>query len=395
MVKTLQLDEEKLEAVRVVLAGLGRPWTPQDVADALKDVGMVVSDAAVLLTVEELKRTSMGVGRLEPLLELPGLTDIIVDGPGRVLVDCGHGLRATEVKFDSDAQVRQLAVRLAASVGRRLDDSSPYADARLVDGIRFHAVLSPISAPGTCISLRVPARAGFTLENWVENGSISHATAELLGRIVSKKVAFLISGGTGSGKTTLLAGLLGIVPQNERILIVEDSRELEPEHDFCVRLESRPANSEGAGAVTMTDLVRQALRMRPDRVVVGEIRGAELCDLLRALNTGHEGGCGTVHANSAVDVPARLEALAALGGLSRQACNSQVASAIQVVIHVKRLASGRRQVAQIGLLRPRQDGMVEVVPALEAEASDPSRLKPRAAYAQLVELLDLPRVAAT
>lgn len=388
MINLNQLDEEKLESIRIILAGLGRQWTPQDVADALKDIGMVVSDAAVLLTVEALRRTSVGAGQLEPLLGIPGLTDVIVDGARRVLIDRGRGLEVADVKFDTDAQVRQLAVRLAASAGRRLDDSSPYVDARLASGIRFHAVLSPIADPGTCISLRLPAKAGFTLDQWVANGSMSAQTADLLRAMIDKKVAFLISGGTGSGKTTLLAGLLGELPENERLLIVEDSRELEPAHDFCVRLESRPANSEGAGEVTMTDLVKQALRMRPDRVVVGEIRGAELCDLLRAMNTGHEGGCGTVHANSAVDVPARLEALAALGGLSRAACHAQVASAIQVVVHVKRLASGRRQVGQIGLLKPRTDGLVQVIPALEASRGESTKMVAKEAYPELVGLLE-------
>ena len=174
--------------------------------------------------------------------------------------------------------------------------------ARLADGTRLHAVLSTIADPGTCLSLRVPAQRSFAIADWVVNGSITEPMAALLRALMASRAAFLVSGGTGSGKTTLLAGLLGLVPAGQRLLIVEDSRELAPDHPHCVRLECRAPNSEGAGAITMTDLVRQALRMRPDRLVLGEVRGGELCDLLTALNTGHEGGCGTVHANSVRDV---------------------------------------------------------------------------------------------
>jgi pilus assembly protein CpaF len=181
---------------------------------------------------------------------------------------------------------------------------------------------------------------------------------------MAARTAFLVSGGTGSGKTTLLASLLGLVPAHERIIVVEDSRELNPDHPHCIRLEARVANAEGAGAVTLTQLVRQALRMRPDRLVVGEVRGAELVDLLIALNTGHEGGCGTVHANAAATVPARLEALAALGGLGREAAHSQIAAAVSVVVHVAR-DEGRRRVGEVAVLRRAADGLVVTEAALE------------------------------
>ena len=213
--------------------------------------------------------------------------------------------------------------------------------------------------PGTCISLRVPAPRSFSLEDCVRSGSVTAGGAELLRRIMAGRLAFLVSGGTGSGKTTLLAALLALVPVDERILIVEDSRELAPKHPHVVRLEARPPNAEGAGAITLTDLVRQSLRMRPDRLVVGEVRGAEICDMLLALNTGHEGGCGTVHANSAEDVPARLEALAALGGLPRSALHAQLASALHAVVHVIRDAAGRRRVSQVStLVRDPGSGLV-------------------------------------
>jgi pilus assembly protein CpaF len=189
------------------------------------------------------------------------------------------------------------------------------------------------------------------------------ALADLLRAMILAKVAFLVSGGTGSGKTTLLGALLAEVPADQRIVIVEDSRELLPHHPHCVRMEARHANSEGAGAITLTDLVRQALRMRPDRLVLGEVRGPELTDLLIAMNTGHEGGCGTIHANSALDVPARLEALAALAGMSRDACHAQAASALQVIVSLRRRSDGRRMVEQLGVVA-RNGPLIEVVPAI-------------------------------
>jgi len=352
------------EAVRTRIASLGREPDATDIADALRWCGHVVSDEHVLAVSEALRRDSVGAGPLDALLQLPGVTDVLVNGAGDVYVDTGDGLRTTSVRFSSDDEVRRLAVRLAASVGRRLDDASPFVDARMVDGTRVHAILGTLVDVGTCVSLRIPARTRLTLDDWVASGTCHPVVAEVLERLVAARTAFLVSGGTGSGKTTLLASLLGLVPAHERILVVEDSRELNPDHAHCVRLEARVANAEGAGAVTMTQLVRQALRMRPDRLVVGEVRGAELVDLLIALNTGHEGGCGTVHANAAATVPARLEALAALGGLGREAAHSQIAAAVSVVVHVTREA-GRRRVGEVAVLSRGADGLVVSRAALE------------------------------
>ena len=349
---------DDLEPIRLRLAVLGRSHTPVDVAAAMRAEGFIVSDAAVWETVESLRRNSVGAGPLESLLHEPGVTDVLVNGPDQVFVDRGSGLEAAGVHFQDDHEVRRLAQRLAASVGRRLDDAVPFVDARLADGSRVHAVLGTVASPGTCISLRVPAQRTFSLADCVASGSLSADAADLLSRVISAKLAFLISGGTGSGKTTLLAALLALVPPHERIVVVEDSRELAPRHPHLVRMEGRPANAELAGAITLTDLVRQSLRMRPDRLVVGEVRGPEICDLLTAMNTGHEGGCGTVHANSAADVPARLEALAALGGLSREALHAQVASALHAVIHIVRDDRGRRRVSEIAVLVRERDGLV-------------------------------------
>jgi pilus assembly protein CpaF len=346
---TLDVEDMALDLVRDRLAGLGRQYTPVDVATAMRAEGLVVSDSAVLDTVESLRRHSVGAGPLEPLLREPGVTDVLVNGADRVFVDRGVGLELTDIRFRHEGDVRRLAQRLAASVGRRLDDAMPFVDARLADGSRVHAVLGTLASPGTCISLRVPAHRGFSLEDCVASGSLTPGAAQLLSRMIEAKMAFLISGGTGSGKTTLLAALLALVPPDERIVIVEDSRELAPNHPHVVRIEGRPANTELAGAVTLTDLVRQSLRMRPDRLVVGEVRGAEICDLLTAMNTGHEGGCGTVHANSTTDIPARLEALASLGGLPRTALHAQLASALDAVVHIARDDSGMRRVAEISI----------------------------------------------
>jgi pilus assembly protein CpaF len=346
---SLDVEHIALDLVRDRLAGLGRQYTPADVATAMRAEGLVVSDSAVLDTVESLRRNSIGAGPLEPLLRQPGVTDVLVNGPDQVFVDRGAGLELTELRFPCEGDVRRLAQRLAASVGRRLDDAMPFVDARLTDGSRVHAVLGTLASPGTCISLRVPADRSFSLEDCVASGSVTPGAVQLLARLIEAKLAFLISGGTGSGKTTLLAALLALVPPHERIVIVEDSRELAPNHPHVVRIEGRPANTELAGAITLTDLVRQSLRMRPDRLVVGEVRGAEICDLLTAMNTGHEGGCGTVHANSTADIPARLEALASLGGLPRAALNAQLASALDAVVHVARDNSGLRRVAEISI----------------------------------------------
>jgi pilus assembly protein CpaF len=359
------MREVELEAVRDYLGRHGQQPGPVEVGAALRSLGLLVSDATVMHGVAALRRDSVGAGALEPLLHQPGVTDVLVNAPDQVYVDRGTGLEPAGIAFGDEAEVRRLAVRLAATVGRRLDDGSPFVDARLPNGVRVHAVLGCVADTGTCLSLRVPNRQRLSLADWVASGSLSDRAAGLLERLVVRRRAFLISGGTGSGKTTLLAALLSLVPHTERIVIAEDSRELQPDHPHCVRLESRPANAEGSGAITLTDLVRQALRMRPDRLVVGEVRGAELADLLSALNTGHEGGCGTVHANSAADVPARLEALGALGGLTRDALHAQLAAALQVLVHVRRLPDGRRWLDELRLVVPDADsGRCRTVPAV-------------------------------
>ena len=343
-------DPALLARVRQVLADGGVDPTPAHVAEALRIEGRLLGDKAILDVVDTLRREAGGAGPLQPLLEDPALTDVLVNGHRQVFVDRGDGLSAVTSPFPDEESVRRLAQRLAAAAGRRLDDASPWVDVRLDDGTRLHAVLAPIARPGTALSLRVPARLGLTLAQLAERGTLTDLGIGLLCDLVAARVPFLVTGGTGSGKTTLLSALLGAVAPDERIVIVEDASELRPEHPHVVALEGRPVNVEGAGAVVLRDLIRQALRMRPDRVVVGEVRGGEVVDLLAALNTGHDGGCGTLHANSPTDVPARLEALGVAAGLPREAVHSQVAAALRVVLHVARDPTGRRRLREIAVL---------------------------------------------
>ena len=355
---------EVLAGVRDRLAREPGELTPHRVAEALRETGRPVGDATVLAVYETLRRDVVGAGPLEPLLRVPGVTDVVVNGADAVYLDRGAGLEATAVRFSDEAAVRRLAQRLAAGGGRRLDDAAPYADVRLSDGTRFHAVLAPVSRPGTLISLRVPRTRAFSLADLVAAGTLTDRTAELVAALVRSRVAFLVSGGTGSGKTTLLAALLSLVDPAERIILVEDSSELRPDHPHVVGLEARPPNVEGTGAIELRTLVRQALRMRPDRLVVGEVRGGEVVDLLAALNTGHEGGCGTLHANSASDVPARVEALALAAGLDRAAAHSQLASGVSAVLHLSRSREGDRRLSEIAVPRRGPDGFVALVPAV-------------------------------
>jgi pilus assembly protein CpaF len=360
----MNVPGELLERVRGTLAAQGSEPTPARVAAALRADGEVFGDSTVLAVVEELRRESLGAGPLDGLLAEPGITDILVNGPNEVYIDRGAGLERIHLRTGDEPAVRRLATRLAAAAGRRLDDATPYVDVRLPDGTRFHAVLSPVAAPGTCLSLRVPSRKVFGLEDLVAAGTLPAAGVPVLRDLLDARLAFLVSGGTGSGKTTLLNSLLSLVDTSERLVVVEDASELRPDHPHVIRLEARSANVEGSGEITLRELVRQALRMRPDRLVVGEVRGAEVVDLLGALNTGHEGGCGTVHANSASDVPARLEALGALAGLGRAAVHSQVASALHAVIHLTRGRDGVRRVAEIRVITRSTDGQVLTLPAV-------------------------------
>ena len=374
-----------VDEVRDRLAREPGPLTPHRVAEALRASGKPVGDATVLEVHETLRRDVVGAGPLEPLLRLDGVTDVLVNGPGQVYVDRGEGLEQTGITFPHDDAVRRLAQRLAAAGGRRLDDATPHVDVRLADGTRFHAVLAPLARPGTVLSLRIPRGRVLTLDELVGAGTVTEHGARLLRTLVSRRLAFLVSGGTGSGKTTLLNSLLSLVPADQRLVLVEDASELRPDHPHVVGLEARPANVEGAGEVGLRLLVRQALRMRPDRLVVGEVRGAEVVELLAALNTGHEGGCGTIHANSARDVPARVEALALAAGLGRDAAHSQFLAGVDAVLHLGRDHDGRRVLREVAVPVRRTDGTAEVRTAISFPGDGASVTGP--GEADLVERL--------
>jgi pilus assembly protein CpaF len=361
------LGPAELAEVRNMLAWQVAP-TQADLAAALGGGSRLLGAAGALAAVGGVRASLTGAGPLQPLLDDPRTTDVLVNGPGEVWVDDGSGLRRVDVDVGDEAALRGLAVRLAAGAGRRLDDASPCVDARLPDGVRLHAVLPPVSPAGTLVSLRVPRRRVLTLPDLVDSGVVPPTWAPVLVALVRRRLAFLVSGATGSGKTTVLSSLLGLADPRDRVVLVEDAAELAPDLPHVVRLEARHGNVEGAGEVTQADLVRHALRMRPDRIVVGECRGAEVRDLLSALNTGHEGGCGTIHANAAADVPARLEALGALAGLDPAALASQAGSALQVLLHLRRDGPWRRLVE---VATVRRDGRgLAVETALAARHGD-------------------------
>lgn len=337
-------------AVRRRLSGSTAPLTPVAVAAAVRSTTPApLSAPAVLAAADRVDAELTGAGPLQVLLDDPRTTDVLVNAPDQVWADQGAGPRPTPIRFRDHASIRRLAVRLAATAGRRLDDAHPYADVRLPDGTRLHAVLPPIAVTGPYLSLRTHRTRAFTLTELTAAGTLTPASAELLSALVAAKTPFLVSGGTGTGKTTLLAALLGTADPRDRLVIVEDATELAPAHPHVLSLQSRHTNIEGAGAVSLRDLVRQALRMRPDRLIIGECRGAEVIELLTALNTGHDGCAGTLHANTAADVPARLAALALPHGLPRPGLHALVAAALRVIVHMDR-TDGHRTVGEIALL---------------------------------------------
>ena len=307
------------------------------------DIGVLAGDAA---------RVRLGLaaefGPLGSYLVASGVTDLFLNGEeGGLWVDRGDGLRRDHSMEISEREVRDLAVRLIALGGRHIDEATPCVDVRLAGGVRVHAVLPPISVTGTLLSIRVPQVRRHSLAELGAVGMFDATTADVLAQAVADRTNLLITGAAGTGKTTLLGALLATAPGTERIVAIEDVAELGVQHPHFVSLEARQANLEGAGAIGMDRLVREALRMRPDRLVVGECRGAEVRELLAALNTGHDGGAGTLHANSLADVPARVEALGALAGMTQDAVARQTVSAIGLVLHLERV-NGARRLSRLG-----------------------------------------------
>lgn len=315
-------------------------------AAAVHRTGRPTGGVGALSALESARCELIGAGPLEPLLADPGVTDVLVNGPREVWVERDGRLRRVDLVLGEEDDVRRLAVRLAAAVGRRLDDAAPFVDVRLADGSRLHAVLPPVSPAGTLLSIRVLRHRTLGLDDLVRSGSLEPQLAVLLRCLVTARLSMVITGGTGTGKTTLLGALLDLVAPDERLVVAEDAAELRTHHPHVVRLESRTVNVEGAGEVTLRNLVRQALRMRPDRLIVGEARGPEVVDLLTALNVGSEGGMTTLHANSAADLPARLAALAALAGMAPEALEPLAAAGLHAVVHLRR-RQGLREVTEV------------------------------------------------
>ena len=389
-----ETDSLELARVRSALArGAGLDEALDDAADpSTGQQGMARLGQRVRADVD-------GAGSLlQPLIETDGVTDVLVSG-GRTWIDRGHGLEPVPAASMEEPQARALAVRMAASAHKRLDDACPVVDATLPDGTRLNAVLPPLSADGTLISLRTKRRRGFTLAELAEAGTIAPGLDDVLVALVARRASCLVTGATGTGKTTLLAALLSLVPATERIVCIEEASELRPRHPHVVHLQERGANVQGVGAVAMTSLVRTALRMRPDRIVLGECRGPEVRDVLTALNTGHEGGWATLHANSPADVPARLTALGALAGLDEAAVAAQAASALDAVVHLRRQAGttgARRYVASIGVLRRGVSPAGAVLICEEAlHVTGDGRLRPGPAVSALRERIGPQALART
>jgi pilus assembly protein CpaF len=341
---------------RLDLEKLGR--TPSDTAreEVLLLIRNTVNSEAVPLSFAERERLAreildeiFGLGPLEPLLKDPTISDILVNRYNKVYVERAGKLEPTGLSFKDDAHLMQIIDRIVSRIGRRVDESSPMVDARLADGSRVNAIIPPLAIDGPCLSIRRFGRDPITARNMLENKTLTEPMLELLSAMVKGRLNFLISGGTGAGKTTLLNVLSGYIPNSDRIVTIEDAAELQMKQEHVVRLETRPPNIEGKGAVRQRQLVINSLRMRPDRIVVGEVRGEEAFDMLQAMNTGHEGSLTTVHANTPRDALARIENMCSMANLNipERAMRHQIAAAIHAVVQVSRLSDGTRKVITI------------------------------------------------
>ena len=313
-----------------------------------RECGLLDSDARAQLVAMVAER-SFGLGPLEPLLGDPAVDEVMVNGPGAVWVERGGRVERAAVAFGSEAELRHAIERILAPLGRRVDEASPLVDARLPDGSRVNVVIPPLALEGPILTIRRFRRRGFSADELVEAGTLNPPLRDFLAQCVRARLNLLVSGGTGSGKTTTLNALSAFIPEGERIVTVEDAAELRLRQPHVVRLESRPANLEGRGEVTIRGLVRNALRMRPDRIVVGEVRGAEALDMLAAMTTGHDGSLSTVHAGSPEEAVRRVETLALMAdvALPHAAVREQVADAIDVVVHQARMRDGARRVTAV------------------------------------------------
>jgi pilus assembly protein CpaF len=343
------LEELNLSAIEKV----GKADLRREVATIVNE--MLTREATALnakefnLLIEELLDEVLGLGPLEPLLKDPTVTDILVNSHKQVFVEQYGILEPTPVQFKDERHLLRIIDRIVSAVGRRVDESQPWVDARLADGSRINAIIPPCALDGPLLSIRKFSRDPLTVERLIANGALTQEMATLLSGIIKARLNLLISGGTGSGKTTLLNAVSSYIDARERIITIEDSAELQLQQIHVARMETRPANIEGRGAVTQHDLVRNALRMRPDRIIVGEVRGAEALDMLQAMNTGHDGSITTIHANTPRDALGRLEQMIMMTGVDfpLRSMRGQIASALQVVLQLERMSDGRRRVVSL------------------------------------------------
>ncbi len=344
--------------------------TPDQVhAEVSRLAETVLAQEAMPLSVSERERLVndvqhelFGLGPLEPLLKDPTISDILVNSHDTIYIERRGKIEATSVRFKDDEHLMRVIERIVSSVGRRIDESSPMVDARLQDGSRVNAIIPPLSIDGPVLSIRRFGSDPLRMSSLIENKALTKDIADMLQMVVNARLNVLISGGTGAGKTTLLNALSAYIPHDERIVTIEDSAELQLQQPHCVRLETRPPNIEGKGEVSQRDLVKNALRMRPDRIVIGEVRGGEAIDMLQAMNTGHDGSLTTVHANSARDALGRLETMIQMTGLrlSDRAMRQQIASAINMVLQVARLSDGTRRITGISEITGMEGEMITI-----------------------------------
>ena len=343
--------QRRLTDIRRAEAIAGRPGGDLEhaVAELVDDHAAVLSEPRRALVRELILRDTVGLGPLEELLSDPAVEEVMVNGPEEVYIERGGRIESTEVRFESERALRDTVERILAPLGRRVDESSPMVDARLADGSRVNVVIPPLSVDGPAISIRRFTAARPDPDELVAAGTLTEGLRELLAVAVGDRRSILISGGTGSGKTTLLNALSTYIGRRERVITIEDAAELRLRQSHVVRLESRPPSVEERGEVTIRDLLRNALRMRPDRIVIGEVRGPEALDLLAGLNTGHDGALSTLHANSPVDALRRLETLALMAGvgLPHDAIREQVRRGVDLVVHIARLPDGHRAVMEV------------------------------------------------
>jgi pilus assembly protein CpaF len=342
---------ERLDLSRVAKAS--RERVAEDVAQATR---MVLDDERQLLSLEERERLVreiqdevFGLGPLEPLLQDPSVSDVLVNGHRQVYIERHGRLETTVARFKDDAHLMRIVEKIVSAVGRRVDESNPMVDARLADGSRVNVIIPPLALNGPTVSIRRFTAESFGAEDLVRIGTLTSEMVAVIEAVVRARLNILISGGTGAGKTTLLNVMSSFIPDVERIVTIEDAAELQLKQAHVVRLETRPANLEGKGRVAQRDLVINSLRMRPDRIIVGEVRGAEALDMLQAMNTGHDGSLTTVHANTPRDALMRIETMVAMSGLDipQRAVRQQVASALDVIVQVARLSDGRRRVVSL------------------------------------------------